>query len=110
MNEHQLTIIDEEGNETLCQILFTFVSEVNNRNIVVFYPVESAEDDEDGIELSAAYFTEDDENGSLDEITEDEVWEEIEDAIHQFEEEYDGCDCEECEHDHCDHEHCECEK
>ena len=35
----QLTIIDSEGNEKLCQILFTLESEEFGKKYVVFYEV-----------------------------------------------------------------------
>jgi len=105
MNEHQLTVLDEQGNEILCNILFTFESERTHKNVVIFYPVEQ-EDSEDGsIELSAAFYVEGkDGQGDLEPIEADEDWEEVEDAISQFEEEMEhhcGCGCHE-------HEECEC--
>ena len=36
LKENQLTVIDENGNETLCQILFTFQSEKTGKKFVVF--------------------------------------------------------------------------
>lgn len=103
LKENQLTVIDENGNETLCQILFTFQSEKTGKKFVVFYPMSELENDENVIELSAALYTEGaDGNGELEEITEDADWEEIEDAIQQFEDQY----ADECE---CDHD-CECEE
>ena len=50
---NQITIIDEDGNEELCEILFTFESEEFGKSYVLYYPI-SAEEDEDGeIEIHA---------------------------------------------------------
>ena len=35
-NDSFLTLVDEEGNEELCQIIFTFESEELNRKYVIF--------------------------------------------------------------------------
>lgn len=117
----QLTVIDAEGNEVLCNILFTFRSEEFNKNYVVFYPIESMNNDDEQIELSAASYVEnEDGTGTLSQIETDEEWEVIEDAIGQYEEsmaeqEAHGCCCggHDEEH-HCCHEgdeehHCCCE-
>lgn len=111
----QLTIIDGEGNEKLCQILFTVESEEFNKKYVVFYPIEEMEnEDEDKIELMAAIYQEnEDGNGELFQIESDEEWAFLEDAVQQYEESYDEeCCCEHdeccCEHDECNCEHDEC--
>ena len=45
----QLTIIDAEGNEKLCQILFTLESEEFGKKYVVFYELsELSDSDDDG--------------------------------------------------------------
>lgn len=121
--EGQLTIIDGEGVERLCQILFTLESEEFGKKYVVFYPIEqdSTEDDEQ-IQLSAASYTEgEDGNGELHPIETDEEWAFIEDAVEEFENsliEAHGCGCgcgHSCEDGECDREcedeeehHCGC--
>ena len=118
--EGQLTIIDAEGNEKLCQILFTLESEEFGKNYVVFYPIESIEDDEsEQIQLMAASFKEnEDGTGELSEVETNEEWALLESAVAQYEEqmeEEDECCChghghcgegEECceGHGHCDEE------
>lgn len=114
--DQQLTIIDEEGNEVLCQILFTFASEEFNKNYVLFYPLTGEEDDENVTVMAASYTEGENGVGELSEIETDEEWDLIEDALGQFEEQFsdecdEDCDCEVCEGDdedcgcgcHCHH-------
>lgn len=108
--EKQLTFIDEDGNEILCEILFTFESEEFNKNYVLFYPV--SEDDSDDIEVMAAsYVSSENGEGELEPVETDEEWELIEDVLAQFEEREEEHDHEcGCGHDHHHHDHeCECE-
>ncbi len=115
--EGQLTIIDAEGTERLCQILFTLESEEFGKKYVIFYPLEQLEgEDDDQIQLMAASFTEgEDGNGELQEIETEEEWALIEDAVAEFEESMEqehhcGCGCgHECGEGECDGE-CECEE
>ena len=55
--DNKLTYIDEDGNEVLCEILFTFNSEDFGKNYVLFYPVGS-EDENGMIDLMAASYKE----------------------------------------------------
>jgi uncharacterized protein YrzB (UPF0473 family) len=96
--ENQLTFIDEEGNEILCQILFTFHSDDFKKDYVLFYPV-GQEESEEQIDVMAASYTAEEENGSLSPVETDEEWEMIEDMLEKFED-----NMEEHVHDH-DHEH-----
>ena len=109
--EGQLTVIDAEGNEKLCQILFTLDSEEFNKKYVVFYPIEAVNDDDsEQISLMAAIYTEgEDGNGELSEIESDEEWKMIEDAVEDYENQMgDECECDDdCECHHEEH-HCCC--
>jgi len=104
--EDQLTFIDEEGNEILCQILFTFHSDDFKKDYVLFYPV-GQEENEEQIDVMAASFIAEEENGSLSPVETDEEWDMIEDMLAKFE---DNLEEEENSHDHShhhdhDHEH-----
>ena len=111
MKDNKLTFVDEQGNEVLCEILFTFHSDEFNKDYVLFYP-EGEEDEEGRINVMAAAYKENEEGeGELFEITEDAEWKLIEEVLADFDNEECDCDCEECEeHDHCCDEHCDCEK
>jgi uncharacterized protein YrzB (UPF0473 family) len=123
-----LTLVDEEGNEELCQIIFTFESEELGKKYVIFsrvsdiekyYSTEDAEDEK--IEVGAARYIEgEDGTGELLEIETEEEWELIEEALECFdnemsEHEHCGCGCghhgEYCCDDECDCDcDCECEE
>ena len=107
--ENHLTFIDEQGNEVLCEILFTFNSEEFNKNYVLFYPVGS-EDEDGNIEVMAASYVEGEDGtcGELQDITSDEEWALIEEMLESFAE--GDCDCEDCDCEECDEdeEHCCC--
>ena len=96
--EGQLTIIDAEGNERLCQILFTLESEEFGKKYVIFYPIEQLEgEDDEQIQLMAASFTEGEDGvGELSEIETDEEWAFIEAAVNDFDAQCAG-NCEDCE-------------
>lgn len=83
MEEKQFTIIDEEGNEFLCDIIFTFHSDDFDRDYVV-YTIPGKEDD-DEIEVSAAWYQEaDGKEGELFPIETDAEWELIEQVLQEF--------------------------
>lgn len=88
--ENQLVVLDGDGNEILCEILFTFQSERTGKNFVIFYRVEDLNNEDDGLDLSAAIYVENenDSTGELIEIVDDEDWNEVEDAISDFENQY----------------------
>lgn len=82
-HEH-ITIIDEEGNEELYEILFTFESEDFDKSYVLVYPAGTGEGDE--VELSAFSYKESDGGleGTLSSIDSDEEWEMIEEVLNTF--------------------------
>lgn len=84
--ENNITVVDEEGNEQLCEVLFTFDSEEFKKSYVLYYPVGANEDDSDDIEIHASAFTptEDGEDGELMPIETDEEWDLIEEMLNTF--------------------------
>ena len=83
LKDGQLTIVDEDGKEIVCEILFTLESEEFGKNYVVFYP--ETEDEEAEVEVMAASYKEGENGqGELFEIETDEEWEYIEEALEQF--------------------------
>jgi uncharacterized protein YrzB (UPF0473 family) len=102
--ENRLTFIDEDGNEILCEILFTFESKEFNKHYVLFYPVGG--DEEDIEVMAASYVPTEDGEGELHAIETEEEWAMIENVLDQFDEE--ECEC--CEGEDCDCEEEDCEE
>jgi uncharacterized protein YrzB (UPF0473 family) len=82
-HEH-ITIIDEEGNEELYEILFTFESDDFDKSYVLVYPAGASEGEE--VELSAFSYQESEGGleGSLSPIESDDEWEMIEEVLNTF--------------------------
>ncbi|WP_110111434.1 DUF1292 domain-containing protein [Bacillus sp. CGMCC 1.16541] len=84
--EKQITVVDESGNEQLCEVLFTFQSEEFGKSYVLYYPMSSEQDDDDEIEIHASAFVESDngEDGELQPIETEEEWDMIEEMLNTF--------------------------
>lgn len=82
-HEH-ITIIDEQGNEELYEILFTFDSDDFEKSYVLVYPAGSAEGEE--VELQAYSYVEmaDGKQGDLEPIETDQEWDMIEEVLNTF--------------------------
>lgn len=83
-DEEYVTIIDEDGNEELYQILFTFDSEDFGKSYVLLYPA-GVTDDED-VEIQAYSFVENEEGGAGDllPIETQEEWDMVEEVLNTF--------------------------
>jgi uncharacterized protein YrzB (UPF0473 family) len=88
-DEKHITVVDEDGNEQLCEVLFTFDSDEFGKSYVLYYPVGAEEDEQDDIEIHASAFIpkEDGEDGELMPIETDEEWDMIEEVLNTFLEE-----------------------
>ncbi|QPC46990.1 DUF1292 domain-containing protein [Mangrovibacillus cuniculi] len=84
--EKHITVVDEDGNEQLCEVLFTFESEDFKKSYVLYYPVGADEDDADDIEIHASSFKEtvNGEAGELQPIETEEEWDMIEEMLNTF--------------------------
>ncbi|WP_108669497.1 DUF1292 domain-containing protein [Peribacillus acanthi] len=83
--QNNITIVDESGNEQLCEVLFTFDSEEFGKSYVLYYPI--GEEDENGeIEIHASSFvpSEDNRDGELSPIETEEEWDLIEEMLNTF--------------------------
>jgi uncharacterized protein YrzB (UPF0473 family) len=85
-DEKNITVIDDEGNEQLCEVLFTFDSEEFGKSYVLYYPISSEEEDDEEIEIHASSFTpnEDGADGELMPIETDKEWDLIEEMLNTF--------------------------
>ncbi|KKK33111.1 hypothetical protein WQ57_24540 [Mesobacillus campisalis] len=84
--ENNITVVDENGNEQLCEVLFTFDSEEFGKSYVLYYPIGAEEDEDEEIEIHASAFTptEDNQDGELMPIETDEEWDMIEEMLETF--------------------------
>lgn len=98
MEDRTLTIITDNGEEILCEILFTYYSEEFKKNYVVF-----VEQGTDNASAAIYYPNEDGKDGKLDQIKSDEEWELLEDLLEQYVSKQDECEgtCSSCDKD-CD--------
>ncbi len=89
--ENQITIVDEEGNEQLCEVLFTFESDEFGKSYVLFQAIGSIDEDEEGPEIHAYAFnpSEDGGDGELIPIETEEEWDMVEEMLNTFYEEQD---------------------
>lgn len=86
-NHEYITLVDEEGNEELHEILFTFESDQFERSYVLVFPASTEEGDE--VELKAFAYREEDGGleGQLLPIETEEEWDMIEEVLNTFIEE-----------------------
>ncbi|MHC9532375.1 DUF1292 domain-containing protein [Dellaglioa sp. BT-FLS60] len=82
----QITLVDDDGNETLFEVLFTFNSEDYNKSYIMLYPLGSEADEE--VEIQAYSFNPN-ENGEatesdLEPIEDDAEWDMVEEVLNTF--------------------------
>jgi len=83
--ERNITMIDEEGNEHLCEVLFTFDSEDINKSYVVYSPIGEIDEDGEQIYHASSYVpTDDEQDGDLFPIETEEEWDMIEEILNTF--------------------------
>jgi len=78
-----ITLVDDDGNETLFNILFTFDSEDFGHSYILIYPADAAADEE--VDIQAYIFDPDDgNNGELKLIESDDEWDMVEQVLNTF--------------------------
>ena len=79
-----ITLVDEEGNEELYQILLTFESEEFEKSYVLLYPASADADEE--VDLFAFRYENPDSDleGQLEDVETDEEWDMIEEVLGAF--------------------------
>lgn len=84
--DRQITLIDDQGNEELYEILFTFHSDYYDKSYVLLYPA-AVGDDED-IEVQAFSYDADDAgdvtSSDLHEIESDDEWDMVQGVLNTF--------------------------
>ncbi|MGV3488372.1 MAG: DUF1292 domain-containing protein [Tuberibacillus sp.] len=84
--EDRIIIPDENGEEHLFDVLFTFDVEETGKSYMVVKPVETSEDDEDDEydEVFGFRYEETDDEFNLYPIETDEEWDMVEEMINTF--------------------------
>ncbi|CAH0417033.1 DUF1292 domain-containing protein [Periweissella fabaria] len=84
--EQQITLVDEDGTETLFNVLFTFTSDEYNKSYILLYP-EGTEDDQE-VDIQAFSFNPDEDGeateGDLQAIEDDAEWDMVEEVLNTF--------------------------
>ncbi len=77
MNDEKITIVTEDGTEKEYNILFSFSLEEFEKDYVAYF----SEDEE---ELFVSSYEQEDEGGKLDNITDEDEWDRVEEVIEAF--------------------------
>ncbi|MCP0885987.1 DUF1292 domain-containing protein [Ligilactobacillus sp. WILCCON 0076] len=85
-NEDLITLVDDQGNETIYQVLFTFESEDYEKSYILLIPAES--EPEEQVDVLAFSFDPDDNGEATDaelhDIESDEEWDMVEGVLDTF--------------------------
>ena len=79
------TVLDDEGNEVVCEVLFTFDSEETKKSYIVY--TDNKTDDEGNTKVYASIFNPNDEKTELTPIETDREWKIIETILETIQEE-----------------------
>lgn len=85
MNKNSFTLIDEEGKETVYDVLFTFDSEETNKSYIVY--TDNTKDEAGNIQVYASTYDENDPNSRLGAIETEKEWKVIETILETLQEE-----------------------
>lgn len=81
----KFTVLDENGNEVECEVLFTFDSEETNKSYIVY--TDNTTDEEGNTKVYASIFNPKDEKTELIPIETDREWKIIETILETIQEE-----------------------
>ena len=56
-NENKIIIVDEQGRERVCEILFTYQHPETEKNYVVLYPIDELDSDDEEMDLFFIFHT-----------------------------------------------------
>ena len=85
MKKNTFSMIDENGVETIYDVLFTFESEETNKNYIVY--TDNTKDETGNIEVYASIYDPDDPHSKLESIKTDKEWKVIETILDTLQEE-----------------------
>ena len=85
MKKNTFSMIDENGNEIIYDVLFTFESEETGKNYIVY--TDNKKDETGNIEVYASTYNPDDPHSKLDAIQTEKEWKVIETILDTLQEE-----------------------
>ena len=83
--KNQFTVINNEGKEIICDVLFTFDSDETKKSYIVY--TDNTKDNSGNIQVYASIFNPEDENTELLPIESDKEWKVIETILESLQEE-----------------------
>ena len=83
--ENTFTIVDNDGSEVECEVLFTFESDETHKNYLVY--TDNTKDDEGNIKVYASIYKPDQDNTELEPITTEREWKIVETILNSIQEE-----------------------
>ena len=86
-------VINDEGKEIECEVLFTFESEETNKNYIVY--TDNTTDEEGNTKVYASVYYPDQEETKLEPIETEKEWKIIESILDEIQKEIQGKDSEE---------------
>lgn len=85
MKKNTFSLIDENGNEVVYDVLFTFESEETNKNYIVY--TDQSKDDKGNIQVYASIYDPENPNSKLEPIETEKEWKVIETILETLQEE-----------------------
>lgn len=85
MEEIKFTVLNEEGREVECEVLFTFESDETGKNYIVY--TDNTTDEEGFTKVFASAYNPDENDRTLLPIETEEEWEMIEHILNQLQSE-----------------------
>ena len=85
MKKNSFSMIDENGNEVVYDVLFTFESDETGKNYIVY--TDNSRDENGNIEVYASIYNPEDPQSKLEAITTDKEWKVIETILETLQEE-----------------------
>ena len=85
MKKNTFSMLDENGNEIVYDVLFTFESEETHKNYIVY--TDNTKDAEGNVEVYASIYDPNDPNSKLEAIETEKEWKVIETILETLQEE-----------------------
>ena len=85
MEKNSFTVLDENGREITCDVLFTFESDETNKNYIVY--TDNTTDETGNTKVYASIYNPNDEHSKLEEIQTEKEWKMIDGILSSLQEE-----------------------